>query len=67
MIVARPANRPAKTAGLAIAAFMQQDFHKSTRSIEVSTNNLVSTSDNATEVDGRVLSTREMPHKASHP
>ena len=64
--MARPANRPAKTAGLAIAAFMQQDFHKSTRSIEVSTHNLVTTSDNAAEIDRRLLSTREMPHKARH-
>ena len=64
--MSRPTDRPAKTAGLAIAAFMQQDFHKSTRSIEVSTNNLVSTSNNATEVGGVELSTREMSHKARH-
>ena len=64
--MARPANRPAKTAGLAITAFTQQDFHKSTRSIEVSTNNLVTTLDNAAEIDGRVLSTREMLYKARH-
>ena len=64
--MARPANSPAKTAGLAIAAFMQQDFHKSTRSIEVSTHDLVTTSDNAAEIDRKVLSTREMPNKARH-
>ena len=62
--MARPANRPAKTAGLAIAAFMQQDFHKSTRSIDVSTHNLVTT--NAPEIDTTALSTREMPDKARH-
>ena len=60
--MSKPADRPTKTAGLAIAVFMQQDFHKSTRSIEGSTNNLDSTVDNATEVSGVALSTREMPH-----
>jgi len=64
--VPKPAEGSAKTAKLAIAAFMQQDFHKSTRSIEVSANNLDSATDNAKEIGGIVLSTRVMPHRAHH-
>ena len=48
--MSKPAERSPKTAGLAIAAFMQKDFHKSTRSIEVSTYDLGSATEQVIEV-----------------
>jgi len=65
-IVVKPAETAPKTAGLAIAAFMQQEFHKSASSLEVSTNAMDSATDNDTEVDRIVNSKREMQRRASH-